>query len=187
VKNLTVIRTGATVLISVAVAMQTLYPSFTWIGILVAAASAVGIHAIPAVSQAATVAIPMVTTEVKKMADDSAPELSNPVGVSGNVLMGVNPPVTAQKTEEKPVETVEKSDSSPDAAPSVTVVPAPEAAPVPVSEPTPPPAADVPVTAQKTASAPSAVTVTPADRNELADLVRAAADALNSVAEKLAN
>jgi hypothetical protein len=161
--NMTIVRTGATVLISVAVAMQTLHPAYTWLAVIVAAASAVGIHAIPAVSQAVVTAAPTVEKVIQMSENEVAPELANPVGLQGSALMGVTAPksVAPVVPVADPVEAVAAPD--PAAVPPVTVAPE---------------------TAQKTATPVSAAPVmTP--QNELKALLTSAAALLNEAASKL--
>lgn len=167
-----ILRMLGTIAISVLASMQVLYPSFTWIAVAIAALGAVGIHAIPAISQATTLAVPAITTEVKNM--ETSSELESPVGVNGMALMGLTPPVTAQKTADQPTPVAES-------APEPTPVATPQEPVELVSEPTP---VDIPVTAQKTAT-PVSEPVTVVSPS-LAEILANAATALSAAAEALA-
>ena len=156
--NMTYVRTGATVVISALAGVQTVYPQYPWLAVIIAAAATLGIHAIPAVSQVAAQVAPALITEVEHMADNDH-AADNPVGAKGNVLMGVAAP-TAQKTE-------------------VTAVPEPVAEPVETDPVEVVP--DTPETAQKSAQ-PVAESV-PAPG--VADLLRVAIDALTAAASRL--
>jgi hypothetical protein len=64
---LTMVRTGATIAISVLVALGNYYPSWDhWISIAVLSAALVGIHVIPAIGQTMVTIQPPVMPEVHK-------------------------------------------------------------------------------------------------------------------------
>jgi hypothetical protein len=101
----------------------------------------------------------------------------DPVGANGMTLMGLTPPVVAQKTEEVPAAPV--TGPAPD-VPETAREAGPANAGVPVSP--------APESAQKSSLAVPLAPVDPptaAGSSELADLVRNAAAALNKVADKL--
>lgn len=126
------IRTAATATITALAVLYSYYPNDVWITTIMAAAGAVGIHAIPAIQQGVTQLIPV---SVKKgtatvseqpqttpeVASDVAPAGNPATEIDGMALMGLRAPVT----------------DSGQAEAAVTPEPTPEpvAASEPVSEP----------------------------------------------------
>jgi hypothetical protein len=89
-KQLVYLRAGASALITGLAVIYSLYPSYTWITAVIAAAATLGIHAIPAVGQ---------STGGNTMSE--TPEIPQPTTLPGSILMGVQPvaPVTLQPAQ----------------------------------------------------------------------------------------
>ena len=141
--QLTIIRTVATAGITALAVLYSYFPSDVWITTVVAAAGAVGIHAIPAIQQGVSTLIPVPTqkgtvtvseqpAETAEVAPKVAPQHNPSTELDGLALMGLRAPVT--------------DSGQPEAAPVATVQPVPELAP---TAPVVTPVGTPPVTAAK--------------------------------------
>jgi hypothetical protein len=110
--QLTYIRAAATAAITALAVLYSYYPSDIWITTVMAAAGAVGIHAIPAIQQGVTQLIPVPTktgvvtvSEPTEATPEVAPEVAQvnpPTEIDGATLMGVRAPVTDVANEPVP-------------------------------------------------------------------------------------
>lgn len=131
--QLTLIRTGATVLITGMAAIQPLYPSYTWIAAVIAVASTVGIHAIPAISQ-------VVVTRGSTMSEQSPEEPQTVPYVDGLAAMGLKPAEQTPVEPEKPAEEPQSDAQTPEEPPTAEAKPLaeePPTAPVDAEKPDP--------------------------------------------------
>jgi hypothetical protein len=124
-KQATLVRTGASAGITLLAVLYSLYPSYTWITAVIAAAATLGIHAIPAIGQnTQTGVVTMSETPETQPAETTEPVVA-PAQVSGSVLMGLQRPVEVPEAPEAPQAVVDQEE----------VPEAPQTAPVTQPEP----------------------------------------------------
>lgn len=99
--QLTILRTAATAAITALAAVYAYYPHDLWITAAISAASAIGIHAIPSITQGST-----------------AMTTPDPLGHAGNVLMGVTaPPLAGPTPASEPAQTAPEIPAAPAVTP----------------------------------------------------------------------
>lgn len=125
-KQLTYIRAGASAFITLLAVMYSLYPSYTWITAVIAAAATLGIHAIPSVGQSTGGITTMSEQPVEPVAPVEPPVQANPATtLDGSLLMGVSQPVAAPVAPEAPETLVDQPAApvEPAEAPAAPVAP----------------------------------------------------------------
>jgi outer membrane biosynthesis protein TonB len=115
-KQLTILRAAASAAITLLAVLYSLYPSYTWITAVIAAAATLGIHAIPAIGQ--STGGNTMSEQPEAMPTVEAPPLTPPV--SGSVLMGVQPAYPVQ--DDAPVQPVEQPVEQPETPEAPTAV-----------------------------------------------------------------
>ena len=127
--RLTYIRAAATAAITALAVLYSYYPSDIWITTVVAAAGAVGIHAIPAIQQGITTVVPVpaqkriVTVSEQPEVPSVAPQHNLPATIDGLALMGLRTPVTdAGQAETVPTPEPTPVPETPVTAPTAPVV-----------------------------------------------------------------